>query len=454
MNYLEEQRRIGIYGNATLEYKDYLYLNLSARNDWTSTVEEENRTILYPGASVSFIPSSAFTMPDAVDLLKLRAGYGSSAGFPSPYNTRNILSQNTRAFQNGAGAITISQTINDNLGNPNLKPEQRKEIEFGLETRLIESRVGLDFSLYQRTTDDLITRTPLDPATGFTSTLKNIGQLQTKGMEIVLTGTPVKTASGIQWDITANYAHYRSVVTQLAEGLSEVVFSGFSNLGNFAIEGKPYGTIKGIGIERHPTTGEKVVQPDGRYKPTAEIVELGDPNPKFTSSLINVVSWKGIRLSFMMEYRHGGVIVSNTVKGVLARGLSTDTDQLDRALTLILPGVQADGSPNGVQITAANYFFDNYFFSDEAITFDGSTLRLREASLSYALPKSILSKTPFKGISVALTGSNLWFRALNMPKGVNFDTDVLSTGVGNGLGFDYLTGPSARRLGGTVALTF
>jgi hypothetical protein len=170
--------------------------------------------------------------------------------------------------------------------------------------------------------------------------------------------------------------------------------------------------------------------------------------------LINAVSWKGIRLSFMFEYRHGGMIVSNTVKGVLARGLSTDTDQLDRALPLILPGVQADGTPNNVQITAANYFFDNYFFSDEAITFDGSTLRLREASLTYSLPRTMLAKTPFKGISLGLTGSNLWFRALNMPKGVNFDTDVLSTGVGNGLGFDYLTGPSARRLGGTLSLTF
>jgi len=454
MNYLEEQRRIGVYADASLDYKDYLYLKLSARNDWTSTVEEDNRRILYPGASLAFIPTSAFSMPDAVDFLKLRVAYGSSAGFPAPYNTRNILSQNTRAFANAAGAITISQTINDRLGNPNLKPERRKELEFGVESTLIDDRIGLDLSVYQRTTDSLITATPLDPATGFTSTLRNIGQLQTKGMEVVLRGTPVKTGSGIRWDITANYAHYRSVVTDLAEGLEEVVFSGFSNLGNFAIEGKPYGMIKGVGIERHPTTGEKIVNPDGRYRPTAEIVELGDPNPKFTSSLINVVSWKGIKLSFMMEYRHGGMIVSNTVKGVLARGLSTDTDQLDRALPLVLPGVQADGSPNGVQITAANYFFDNYFFSDEAITFDASTIRLREASLMYALPKSILSRTPFKGISVALTGSNLWFRALNMPKGVNFDTDVLSTGVGNGLGFDYLTGPSARRLGGTLSLTF
>jgi hypothetical protein len=170
--------------------------------------------------------------------------------------------------------------------------------------------------------------------------------------------------------------------------------------------------------------------------------------------LINSISFKGFNLSFMWEYRHKGVIVSNTVKGVLARGLSKDTDQLDRALTLVLPGVQADGTKNNVQVTAANYFFDNYFFTDEAITFDGSTIRLREAALSYNLPAKAVSNTPFKGASLTVTASNIWFRALNMPKFVNFDTDVLSTGVGNGLGFDYLTGPSARRVGATLNLTF
>jgi hypothetical protein len=156
----------------------------------------------------------------------------------------------------------------------------------------------------------------------------------------------------------------------------------------------------------------------------------------------------------MLEYRHGGVIVSNTVKGVLARGLSRDTDQLDRALSLVLPGVQADGTPNTVQVTASNYFFDNYFFTDEAVTFDGSTFRIREASLGYSLPKKILDGTPLGAVRFSVTGSNLWFRALNMPKYVNFDTDVLSTGVGNSLGFDYLTGPSARRFGATLNLTF
>ncbi|MBX2927565.1 MAG: SusC/RagA family TonB-linked outer membrane protein [Saprospiraceae bacterium] len=455
INGIEQQRRAGVYSSVTLDYGDFLFVNVLARNDWTSTVEADNRRILYPGASISFIPTSAFEGMESNTLryLKFRLGYGTSAGFPNPYGTRNILVQNPRGWADAAGNLSSTQTISTTLGNPNLKPELQQELEFGTEAVMFNNRFRFELSLYERNTKDLITAAPLDPSTGFTFTNINIGSLRTRGLELNATITPIKTRSGLNWDITANYGMYRSIIQELTAGLEEVVFSGFTNLGNFAIAGKPYGIIKGIGIERD-ANGNKIVLPNGRYKESSDIRELGDPNPAFTSSLINSFSFKGFNLSFMFEYRHKGVIVSNTVKGVLARGLSRDTDQLDRDQTLILPGVQEDGRPNDVQVTASNYFFDNYFFSDEAITFDGSTFRLREASLSYNLPTKVIGKTPFKAASLTITGSNLWFRALNMPKFVNFDTDVLSTGVGNGLGFDYLTGPSARRYGATLNLTF
>ncbi len=454
INYVQEERRAGIYSQVTLDYNDYVFVNFLARNDWTSTVEENNRRILYPGASISFIPTTAFDIKGTtLQYLKTRLGYGTSAGFPSPYNTRNILSQNARGWITGGGTVLPNQSIANNLGNPNLKPELQKEVEFGLESVMFDNRFKLDVSVYQRNTEDLITNAPIDPSTGFTNTNINIGKMRTRGIDVQATITPVRTASGITWDATANFGRYRSIVQELSAGLDEVLIGGFTNLGNFAIPGKPFGLIKGVGIERDEN-GNKIVTSNGRYLEASGNVELGDPNPAFTSSLINSVSYKGFNLSFMLEYRHKGVIVSNTVKGVLARGLSKDTDQLDRELTLILPGVQADGTPNNVQVTAANYFFDNYFFTDEAITFDASTFRLREISLSYALPKSLVEKSPFRAASLTLSASNIYFRALNMPKFVNFDTDVLSTGVGNTLGFDYLTGPSARRIGGTLNLTF
>jgi TonB-linked SusC/RagA family outer membrane protein len=454
INYIQEERRAGIYSQVTLDYGDYLFFNVLARNDWTSTVEKENRRILYPGASISFIPTTAFDIKGTtLQYLKARLGYGTSAGFPSPYSTRNILSQNARGWITGGGTVLPDQSIANKLGNPNLKPELQKEVEFGVESVMFNNRFKLDVSVYQRNTEDLITNAPIDPATGFTETSINIGKMRTRGIDVQATITPVRTASGLTWDATANFGRYQSIVQELSAGLDEVLIGGFTNLGNFAIPGEPFGLIKGIGIERDDN-GNKIVTSNGRYLATVDNAVLGDPNPAFTSSLINSISFKGFNLSFMFEYRHKGVIVSNTVKGVLARGLSKDTDQLDRELTLILPGVQADGTPNNVQVTAANYFFDNYFFTDEAITFDASTFRLREISLSYVLPRAIVEKSPFKAASLTLSASNLYFRALNMPKFVNFDTDVLSTGVGNTLGFDYLTGPSARRIGGTLNLTF
>jgi TonB-linked SusC/RagA family outer membrane protein len=453
-NFTEEQQRMGVYGDISLDYKNFLYLNLAGRNDWTSTLEEANRSIFYPGVSVSFIPTTAFPnlQSDALNYLKLRVGTGSSAGFPLPYSTRNVLGQNARGFVDVSGSPVTTQTIDNFLGNPNLNPELIQELELGVEGRFLKNRIGLDLSAYERNTKDLITRAPLDPSTGFTSTFINIGNVRTRGLEISLNGTIYQAPSGFKWDAIFNWSAYRSIVTELSDELDEVLIDGFTDLGNFAIKGRPFNIIKGVGIQRD-ANGNKVVSATGQYLATGENVELGDPNPEWTSALINNFSYKGFTLSFMLEKRYGGMIFSTTAFSLVGRGVTSDTDH-DRSLTMILPGVKQDGTPNDIMVTSSNYFFDNFFFTDEAGMFDGSTIRLREVSLSYALPRNLMSRTPFKGASLTVSGTNLWFNAYNMPKHVNFDTDVLSLGVGNGLGFDYLTGPSSRRFGATLNLTF
>jgi TonB-linked SusC/RagA family outer membrane protein len=455
MQYQQEERRMGVYANVTLDYDSYLFLNLSARNDWTSTVEPENRRILYPGVSVSFLPSEAFNWNSStVNDLKLRLGYGTSAGFPTPYRTRNILNQNARSFQNAGGAIFQTQSVSTTLGNPNLTPELHQEVEFGVEATMFNNKLRFDLSLYEKNTRDLITNSPIDPATGFNQTLVNIGRIRNRGIEFQATATPIATASGFSWESIVNFTLYRSVTMELTDGLEEIVYAGFTSLGNFAIPGKPFGIIKGSGFQRDEQTGQPVVLPNGDYQTAAELVELGDPNPAWTGSWINTFRYKGFFLNVMMEYRHRGVIFSNTVTATLARGVTKDPD-VDRELTFILPGVKQDGTPNDIQVTAANYFFNQYHTgADESNIFDGSAIRLRELSFGYDIPSSIISKTPFKRASVALSGTNLWFKALNFPPNMNFDPDVLGTGVGNGLGFDFVTGPSSRRFGGTVTLTF
>jgi TonB-linked SusC/RagA family outer membrane protein len=454
MNNTQEERRMGIYGNVTLDYSNFLYLNLSARNDWTSTVESENRRILYPGASISFIPSSAFNWNSStVNDLKLRLAYGTSAGFPPPYRTRNILTQRARAFDVG-GQVGQTHEVANRLGNPNLKPELQEEFEFGVEGVMFNNKLTFDLSLYEKNTRDLITNSPIDPATGFTSTQINIGKLRTRGIEFQATVTPISTASGFRWESTINWSMYRSVVMELGGGLEQVLVAGFTGLGNFAIPGEPFNVIKGTGFARDEQTGQPVILSNGLQKPTSDLVILGDPNPKWNGSWINSFSYKGFTLNAMLEYRHKGDVFSNTVTATLARGVTKDP-VIDRELTFIMPGVKEDGTPNDVQITAANYFFGGYQgASDEPNVFDGSMIRLRELSLGYQLPSNLMAKTPFKRASIAVSGTNLWFKALNFPPNMNFDVDVLGTGVGNGLGFDFVTGPSSRRFGGTVTLTF
>jgi hypothetical protein len=174
--------------------------------------------------------------------------------------------------------------------------------------------------------------------------------------------------------------------------------------------------------------------------------------------------WKGFTLSAQMEYRHGGDIWSATTAVLIGRGVSKFVD-FDHDRTFVLPGVKANpnaGSPgeadfikNDIQITSATVYFSNVAFGpSELQIYDGSTIRLRDISLNYDLPQTLLQKTPFKRVTIGVSGQNLWFKAVNIPKELNFDTDVLSTGVGNGLGFDMLTGPSARRFGGMIRLTF
>ncbi len=458
-DFIVEQTRMGVFGEVTADYNSFVYLNLAGRNDWTSTVEPENRRIFYPSASLSFIPTSAFKGLDGgfMNFLKLRAGVGTSAGFPNPYNTRNVLAQNARGWLTPGGAAIQTHAVADALGNPNLKPELHTEYEAGIEAKFFNNRIGVDLTVYRRDTRDLITNSPLDPSTGYTSTTINLGKIRNQGVELALTASAIKTEK-MGWDLTLTFNRNTPEVLDLGGTLSEVQISGFGGgLGNYAIVGKPFNIIKGTGYRRNES-GQLLVDAQGYLQSTASPIILGDPNPAFNTSLISGFNYKNFSFDFMVTYRHGGAMYSSTGGALMGRGLTEDTGLsagYDRAQTFIFPGVKADGTPNDIQVTAADVGFNNlYFFGDEGRIWDASTIRLQEVSLTYSFPKSLISKTPFKGISFAVSGSNLWFKALNMPKGLNFDTDNLGLGVGNGLGFEFLTGPSARRVGGTLKMTF
>lgn len=449
-----EENTLGAYATASLGYRNYLYLNVQARNDWTSTLEDGNNTILYPSASLSFVATDAFpslTNNNIINYLKVRVGYGTSAGYPDPYQTRTILLTDPREFVASGGRVLATNSLSNNLGNRNLKPELHGELEGGIEARFLDNRIGVDLSLYRKESRDLIIGLSLDPATGFTSTTTNGATVVNEGVELALNFTPIR--GDFTWDFTLNYTKNVGTVEDIIEGVDQIAIAGYTTLGNYAIPGEPYGVMLGTEFIREETTGELLVNTIGSYVPGSTPTVIGNPQPNFQANWINNFSYKGLSFGFQWQYIDGGDIYSSTVQALLARGNTTDTD-FDRTLGLVLPGVQADGTPNTVQSYAGNQFFDAYFGADEGGIFDGTVIRLREVSLAYSLPKKWLDNTPFGRVNLAISGENLWYNAPNFPEGINFDPEVLSTGVGNGRGFDFRTAPTVRRYGATLNVTF
>jgi TonB-linked SusC/RagA family outer membrane protein len=446
----------GAYFDMGLGYKDFLYVNLTGRNDWSTTLEKANRSLFYPGASLSFIPTTAF--PDfasgVLEFLKLRAAYGTSANFPEPYNTRPYLAINAQASQDVQGVVS-TQGIPTVLANKNLKPELLTEIEFGLEAQLLDNLAKVDLSYYNRQAKDQILNRSLDPSTGYQTTLINAGSIRNKGVELGLTISPFRKGD-FHWDVRVNYTKNISKVESLPEGSKEILIGGFTNLGNFAIEGQPFNVIQGNYTQRNDK-GEYLVDENGNWVISNDIKVIANPNPKWLGSLISDMNYKGINFGFQWDYVNGGQVYSYTAATMVGRGVAKDLEAFNPGLPLILPGVkQSDGTPNDLPVTTSGMFFGNSIIGGSANdrgVFDATRIRLREVKLGYSLPSSVTTKLGVRGINISFLGSNLWFRAINAPKYARADFDRTAFGVGNGAGFDFLGGPSARRYGVNLRIT-
>jgi hypothetical protein len=333
-----------------------------------------------------------------------------------------------------------------------------------VESNLFENRIKINLSLYNRLAKDQIIERPLDTSTGFSSTFINAGSISNKGIELSLTITPVRSAD-FSWDITTNYTKNISKVESLPEGSKKILVNGYTNLGNFAIEGEALNVIQASYTRRAPD-GQLIVNDAGNWDIASDIGIIGNPNPNWLASVINSVSWKGISFGMQWDYVQGGQTLSYTAATMVGRGVAKDLEEFDPTLTLVLPGVlenkDASGSvtgytPNNIPLTTAGVFFGNTIIGGGAYDrgiYDATRIRFREISLSYSLPKAIVSKMKLKGINLSIIGNNLWYRAINAPKYAKADFDRTAFGSNNGAGFDYLGGPSAARYGGTIKVTF
>ncbi len=461
LNYFERRNLLGAFADVTFGYKNYLYVNLQGRNDWASSHEKANRSLFYPGASLSFVPTQAFAGLESrvLNYLKLRLGYGTSANFATPYNTRSYLTLNSNLTVDNLGN-SIGLSLPELLANPDLKPELLKELEAGLDIRMFDNRFGIDFSVYDRTAEDQIIERPLDPSTGALSTFINAGTISNKGIELGLSLTPLRFRD-FSWTLRANFTKNKSKVESLPDGSEEILISGFTNLGNFAVVGEPFGVIKGTYAVRNGTdgrTGELLITPNGDYKISNEIGIIGDPNPDFMLSGFTDITFKGLTLSAQMDYVHGGDVYSFSAGTLVGRGVAKELEDFNPELPVILPGVlEETGEPNNIPQPASGVFFANTIIGggpDDRGIFDATRIRLREVSLSYNIPKKVFGNSFVEGITISVIGNNMWFRALNTPKYSKVDPDRTAFGTDNGLGFDFLGGPSARRYGVNARVNF
>ncbi len=252
----QERNLVGLYGQFDFDYDSWVYLTLAGRNDWVSNFAKENRSQFYPSASVSFIPTAAFDglkSENVLNYLKIRGGIGISANFESSaYPIASTLFLDTQDVQDNTGSNIVTNTTGQRFGNPNLKPETLQEIELGIESRWWNGRITFDGSIYTRKTNDLILDRPLDPATGYYVTATNIGEIKSDGVEADLGVDWFRgDAEGdFSWNSHLNFTAYETTVEDLGLDTDQVIYSGFSNLGNAAIEGEPLRGLFGPRIQK------------------------------------------------------------------------------------------------------------------------------------------------------------------------------------------------------------
>jgi len=469
-SYFLRENTYGAYANLSLSYKDYAFLEASARNDWTSTLEPENRSVLYPSTSVSVLPLKALDINNEnLNFLKVRFGFGTSAGYPSPYSTRGSLNTNTNVFMTNSGTTLNSNAVSNFYANAGIKPEIHKELELGIEGKFLKNRVGIDISAYTKDSEDLIIDLELDQSTGYSSSTVNSASINNKGIEAIINVVPVQSRD-FTWEITGQFSKLKSEVLSIADGISKVYVAGYTGRGNIAIPGMPYGIMEGSTIARDYGSLDGLdhtqVHSDDRlnYTPFLDANGgytylgtgmIGDPQPDFVYGVTNTLSYKWATIRVQFDHQVGGDMFTTTVSTMTGRGILGNTG-FDRFVPVITSGLKLDGTPYTKQTTANQHYWPNTgVFYDEQSVYDASTMRLREVSLSLVAPKSFLNGTPFGNASLTLSAQNIWHLAYNTPKDANFDPEVSSYGTGNNVrGFDEMTGPTAKKYGATLSLTF
>lgn len=473
--FIDRRKNAGVYGSVDFGYKNFLYLTLTARNDWVSTLVNPNVEFnasdigfFYPSANLGFVFSEFMEDQSVLSFGKIRASYAQVGnGAPSPYRTTSVFvsptpgdgwgDNNSFPFR-GVTGFSASNT----LGNSNLVPEESTSIETGLDLRFFNGRLGLDATYYTRKTENGILAVELPRSTGYSNAFLNTGKMEASGLELVLTANPVRTAK-FNWETQVNFDRNRTIVKELGPGLERVQIGGFTGTGTFLVAGQPYAQLFGGAYLR---TGAGDSNDDGLTIPGGDIIindnpdaseygyqipdptlrVLGNPNPDFTIGWNNQFTIGPARLSFLLDVRQGGEMWNGTAWALSFFGRSQFTaDTREETATPIQGVKQSDGSTNDIPVTRdLNYWTSSvggFGSVDEQFVQETSWVRLRELSLGFDIdPTWLKLENAIQSASLSVSGRNLWFKTPY--EGVDPETSL--EGNGNAQGFDYFNMPSTR----------
>lgn len=467
-NYLSQKKLNSLYGFANLAYRKMIYLDITARNDWSSTLPVDNNSYFYPSFALSGLMSTIFTLPEQISFWKLRGSWARVGNDTDPYQLQDEFYWGTGE----GGSATINQS--DVKANPDLKPELTDAWEAGTDIRFFNNRLRLDFTYYNSVTSNQILKVEVSPTTGYEFILKNAGKIRNKGWEVMLQGS-ILQMQNLYWNATLNWSRDRAIVEEYDPDNPDAVLSRSVTTHLFVEDklGERRGAMYGKGFERAPN-GEILFTKSGDTQRGPKKY-LGNYNPDWIGSVYNEIGYKNVSVNFLIDVRYGGVFYSRTNYNLNIKGLSKatllggpDPDGVYTPRQYILPDgmiydndvyrkltredlIQSGLSTGGL---SGQQYWENIMDSEipEAVMYDASYVKFRELAISYHFPPKFLTKTFFKSASLSFVMRNVavW---TNIP---NVDPETFSSSqqAGNVLGYDRGGVPSVRNMALNINLKF
>jgi TonB-linked SusC/RagA family outer membrane protein len=455
-----EARTYALFFDGSIDYKSAIFLGLTGRNEWSSAYDPQKRSYFYPAANTSIVISELIKLPKWFSFAKIRAAYANVGLPPTSYQNKTYYVQSgfTDGFTNGNSFPylgNIGYGLNNNLGNPILKPEKKRGFEYGAEVKFFNGRLNLDVTYYDQTSTDVLLYRPIAPSSGAAALYSNSASISNKGWEVAFSATPIDKPN-FKWDINITWYRNVSKVLKLADGVNEFnIEQGFDGIGAYAIVGQPFGAFYGQDYQK-TASGKLIIDPTSGLPYIDPINKnLGNSQPDWLSGIRNSFTYKNFSFTFLWDFRKGGKIWNGTKARMNSLGTSKESEDREHPYTIdgvYSTGVNADGTQsygstaNTTTITAKDYYrkyLGDPAFGGVAATAieDGSWIRLREVALSYRI--NIKNKKYIQYIDLSISGRNV----LLFTKYSGVDPETSLTGAGSNLtGYDYFNNPGTKSI--------